>query len=148
MTWITNWEKDFRGRIWVRPLHQISKTVLCSRLALHRTVFDHNLPGNPPILSQLGIFVFPPQPEGRISTRLRRIFLGNIEPLINKALSLQCVFVDKYLPASSVGNLYTPQNLPPFQAKIRHCKPLSDIFSVRNEKACTVGFLLCWYHID
>ena len=52
------------------------------------------------------------------------------------------------LPASSVGNLYTPQNLPPFQAKIRHCKPLSDIFSARNEKACTVGFLLCWYHID
>ncbi len=52
------------------------------------------------------------------------------------------------LPASSVGNLYTPQNLSPFQAKIRHCKPLSDIFSARNEKACTVGFLLCWYHID
>ena len=52
------------------------------------------------------------------------------------------------LPASSVGNLYTPQNLPPLQAKIRHCKPLSDIFSARNEKACTVGFLLRWYHID
>lgn len=106
------------------------------------------LPGNPPILSQLGIFIFPPHLEGRISTRLRRIFLVNIEPLIDKALSLQCVFVDKYLPASSVGNLYTPQNIPPFQAKIRHCKPLSDIFSARNEKACTVGFLLCWYHID
>ena len=44
------------------------------------------------------------------------------------------------LPASSVGNLYTPQNLPPFQAKIRHCKGLTV---VRNYKSCVWGRERC-----
>lgn len=83
------------------------KTVLCAVWLCTGRFFIKILPGNPPILSQLGIFIFPPHLEGRISTRLRRIFLGNIEPLIDKALSLQCVFVDKYLPVRTRNRLGT-----------------------------------------
>ena len=84
------------------------------------------LPGNPPILSQLGIFIFPPHLEGRISTRLRRIFLGNIEPLIDKALGLQCVFVDKYLPVRTRNRLGTVDPCP------LHFLHLRPIFLDRN----------------